>query len=246
MNDNHVPASRGDLGLPSKWSVIMFWLTASSSFFPPHAARDQVNKPKHPEIPKLEKYGGQGSPEFWINFPFNSLPSKPETKINTGILRSRIEAVKHKLLRSEIRRAEKCIQYLESGRPAFQKGPIGSCWVKNLKQSLELGTAVSGTIASWITKKYVAGPFTSPPLPNLRMNSILAVPQPNKTRICINVSLPESRSFNDNIEKSNLEKIRMASARQFGHMLMEAGRNSTMAQPDIVDAYKNIPACTQD
>jgi hypothetical protein len=63
----------------------------------------------------------------------------------------------------------------------------------------------------------------------------------NKTRICINVSLPEGRSFNDNIEKSSLEKIRMASARQFGQMLIEAGRNSTMAKPDIVDAYIGVP-----
>jgi hypothetical protein len=119
------------MGLPSRWSVIMFWLTASSSFNPLHAARDQINKLKHPEIPKLDKYGGQGSPEFWNNFPFNGLPAKPETKVKTDILKSRIEAVKHKLLRSEIRRAENCIQYLESGGPAFQKGPIGPCWVKN-------------------------------------------------------------------------------------------------------------------
>jgi hypothetical protein len=239
-------ASRRDMGLPSSWSVIMFWLTASSSFTPLQTAGVKNNKLKHPEIPKLEKYGGQGSTEFWSKFPFNNLPSKPETKIRTDVLKSKIEEVKHKLLRSEIRRAEKCIQYLESGGPAFQKGPIGPCWVKNSKQSLELGQAVSDTIASWVTKQYVAGPFTYPPLPNIRVNSILAVPQPDKTRICINVSLPEGRSFNDNIEKSSLEKVKMASARQFGQMLMESGRNSLMAKPDIVDAYKNIPARTQD
>jgi hypothetical protein len=38
----------------------------------------------------------------------------------------------------------------------------------------------------------------------------------------------------------------MSSARQFGHMVLEAGRNSIMAKPDIVDAYKNIPARLED
>jgi hypothetical protein len=118
--------------------------------------------------------------------------------------------------------------------------------VKNSKQALEYGAAVTDTISTWITKKFVAGPFDTPPLHHCRVNSILAVPQPSKARVCINVSLPERRSFNDNIEKMDLEKIRMSSARIYAHMIIEAGKGCIMAKSDIVYAYKNIPACTDD
>jgi hypothetical protein len=224
----------------------MFWLFATSSAATTQEGVRTENPPKNPDIPKLEKYGGNGSQEFWKQFPFNSIPSKPETKINTSKLRELIEENSKKLLKSELNRAARCLEYLEKGGPAFQKHPIGPCVVRNSKKPLEFGASVSDTIATWITKKFVAGPFDKPPLPQFRVNSILAVPQPNKTRICINVSQPEGRSFNDNIEKTELEKVKMSSARQFGHRVIEAGRNCIMAKPDIVDAYKNIPARLED
>jgi hypothetical protein len=37
--------------------------------------------------------------------------------------------------------------------------------VKNSKKSLEFGASVTDTIATWITKKFVAGPFDNPSLP---------------------------------------------------------------------------------
>jgi hypothetical protein len=240
------PASRADLGLPSKWSIIMFWLFATSSAAIPQEKVKEENPPKNPEIPRLKEYGGNGSQEFWSKFPRNDIPPKPETKIDTSKLKKLVEENSSKLLKAELNRANRCIEYLEIGGPAFQKDPIGPCVVKNSKKSLEFGASVSDTIATWITKKFVAGPFDKPPLPQFRVNSILAVPQPNKTRICINVSKPEGRSFNDNIEKTELEKVKMSSARQFGHRIIEAGKNCIIAKPDIVDAYKNIPARLED
>jgi hypothetical protein len=53
--------------------------------------------------------------------------------------------------------------------------------VKNSKGALIHGEEVTDTIASWITKKFMAGPFYTPPLPDFRANSILAIPQQNKT-----------------------------------------------------------------
>jgi hypothetical protein len=224
----------------------MFWLFASSPTAPTSEPTRKEGPLKNPNIPRLDTYGGQGSTEFWKQFPFNDIPSRPETKIITANLRKVILEKSRKLLKSELDRAMRCLEYLEIGGPAFQKEPIGPCIVRNSKKSLELGASVTDTIASWVTKKSVAGPFTNPPLAKFRVNSILAVPQPTKTRICINVSQPEGRSFNDNIEKTELERVRMSSARQFGHMVLEAGRNSIMAKPDIVDAYKNIPARLED
>jgi hypothetical protein len=129
-----IPASREDLGLPSKWSVVMFWLFASS---PATATTEPIRTEgllKNPNIPELVKYGGQGSPEFWKQFPFNGLPTRPETKIITANLRTIKLENSTKLLKSELDRAMRSLEYLEIGGPTFQKGPIGSCIVKKFKK----------------------------------------------------------------------------------------------------------------
>jgi hypothetical protein len=129
-----------------------------------------------------------------------------------------------------------------NGAPAFQSRPLGPCVIKNSQNSITHGESVTNTIANWVSKKFVAGPFRCPPLENFRANAILAIPQTNKTRVCINVSQPSGKSFNDNINSFDLEKVKMSSARNFGYSIIEAGPKCVMAKPDIVDAYKNVPA----
>ncbi len=149
--------------------------------------------------------------------------TQPRNKNRYQALKAILEDRKTSLLKSEQKRAEKCINYLEMGGPAFQIKPLGSCPVKNSKAAIQHGEEVTDTIAAWITKKFVAGPFDTPPLPNFRANSILAIPQTNKTRICINVSLPEGRSLNDNVDNLALEKISMSSAKNFGYSMVSCG-----------------------
>jgi hypothetical protein len=239
-------ATRADLGLPSKWSQIMFWIFSTSSLVSPVSVLQSQKSLKFTEIPTLPKYGGCGSETFWEKLPYNGLPTKPETRVDHVKLRSVVKEKIPLLLKSEITRAEKCLEYLQDGGPSFQMEKLGACCVKNSKQAIEHGAAVTDTIASWVQKKFVAGPFLNPPLPNFRANSILAVPQPNKVRICLNISLPENRSFNDNIDIHKMEKIKMSSARLVGHSILEAGKNCTIAKTDIVDAYKNVPAKIED
>jgi hypothetical protein len=121
------------------------------------------------------------------------------------------------------------------------KKDLGPCFVKNSKAAITHGAAVTDAIASWIQKGFVAGPFCAPPTEKFRANSILAIPQPDKVRICINVSLPEGNSLNENIDKPKLEKIQMSSARLFGFSILEAGVNCDMWKFDFEDAYKNVP-----
>jgi hypothetical protein len=45
-----------------------------------------------------------------------------------------------------------------------------------------------------------------PTTKKFRSKSILAVAQPGKVRICLNVSLPKGNSLNENIDKNKLEK----------------------------------------
>jgi hypothetical protein len=135
---------------------------------------------------------------------------------------------------------------LSSGAPAFQSACIPECTVPNSKIAFTHGSSVTDTIALWVGKKFVAGPFPTPPLLNFRANSILAVPQASKTRICINVSLSKGKSFNDNVKKLDLERVKMSSARLFGYSVIEARENCSIAKHDIVDAYKNVPEKISD
>ncbi len=171
------------MGLPQDWHQVMTWLTAPTSENleqPEKVEKAKKFCKKFPEIPTLETYGLSASKEFWANFPSNPLPSKPETRIDIEALKTIVESCSPSLLKSEQKRAKKCIEYLETGGPAFQKRPLGSCHVKNSKAATQHGEEVTDTIAVWITKKFVAGPFDTPPLPNFRANSILAIPQTNK------------------------------------------------------------------
>jgi hypothetical protein len=100
---------------------------------------------------------------FWSSFPSAPLPEKVTSRIATLKLRACVEKVKKDLTQSELARAEKCLDYLSNGAPSFQKSPLGPCLVKNLTAALKFGPEVTDSIASWIKKGFVAGPFISPP-----------------------------------------------------------------------------------
>jgi hypothetical protein len=85
-----------------------------------------------------------------------------------------------------------------------------------------------------------------PPLNNFRANSILAIPQPDKVRICINVSLPKDSNLKDNVKKFELEKVEMTSAKLFSFTILECGIGSKMWKFDFQDAYKNVPVPLSD
>lgn len=163
------------------------------------------------------------------------------SRANPDILEEKLKDSSPLLLDSEIARAKKCIESLRYGAPTFLRNSLTACCVKNSSAALNHGPEVTDAIASWINKGFVAGPFLSPPTANFRANSILAVPQPGKVRICLNVSLPKGNSLNENIAKTHLEKVKMSSAKLFSFSILEAGRNCNMWKFDFEDAYKNIP-----
>jgi len=123
---------------------------------------------------------------------------------------------------------------------------LGSCHVVNSKKMTSNGRAVTDNIATWIVKKYAAGPFNSPPCSLFRTNQLLAVVQPSKVRPVLNVSLPKDDSFNSNIVKSDLEKVKMSSASEFATALNKSGRGAVMSKFDLVAAYKQVPCKIED
>jgi hypothetical protein len=93
-----------------------------------------------------------------------------------------------------------------------------------------------------VEKDFVAGPFDTPPLKNFRVNRLLAIEQPSKIRPVLNLSAPVGASFNDNINENLLEKVEMATEKQFGYLLKECGAGARFSKFDTKDAYKCIPA----
>jgi hypothetical protein len=75
---------------------------------------------------------------------------------------------------------------------------------------------------------------------------MMAVEQKNKIRIIMNLSAPKGASYNDAISELSLEKVCMSAARLFGYSVMDCGTGAKMFKFNMVDAYKTIPATTDD
>ena len=77
----------------------------------------------------------------------------------------------------------------------------------NAKASYTYGSLVTDSVATWLKKGFICGPFDNPPFSKFRSNCLMAVDQHEKIRLVLNVSLPEDLSFNSNICKEKLEKV---------------------------------------
>jgi hypothetical protein len=58
----------------------------------------------------------------------------------------------------------------------------------------------------------------------------------------LNVSEPNGKSFNDNVDTNSVEKVFMDSARSFSYKVLRAGKSARLDKTDVKDAFKNIPA----
>jgi len=201
---------------------------------------------KNPEIPILENYTSSGNKEFWDSFPVNLNICDIESRINVKNLEAWINRLEQKLTASQKARAQKTVNFLKKGAPAYQKSNLPSCFEKNGSSALKHGAYVTDNIASWVKKGYACGPFDTPPFKKFRVNPIIAIPQDGKVRVVLNVSKPDGKSFNDNIADNRLEKVHMSSARQFGYILKSCGKNAKFSKSDLNDAYKLIPALIEE
>jgi hypothetical protein len=59
------------------------------------------------------------------------MPAEPSCNVNIKLLAEKLNAVKGKLLFTEVERAKRCITYLTVGAPAFQIQTLPACYVPN-------------------------------------------------------------------------------------------------------------------
>jgi hypothetical protein len=233
-------------GIPQSWGRIQKWFDKSSTIFFPTQAPPQVFSKKCPEVPSLTNYNLPPPVSFWSSFPHRALPSQPVTPLDVTSLSKIISEVEHILQPHQVKRAGVLLYELEHGVTVPFSHQLQSISVKNTPSVYEFGVNFTDTVATWVKKGFVAGPFSFEPMQIYRLNSMIAVDQKTKIRIVMNLSGPKGDSFNDAIDTVNLEKVNMSSARNFGYSVVDCGPGSRMWKYDQTDAYKNLPARTDD
>jgi hypothetical protein len=233
-------ASRSGMGVPDDWLRIVKWLYNEPTLkF--EAIPKSTNKVLCPELPVLSDYFKKIPDSYWEEFPKNELPKAPFSDISAEKLNDEISKRSAILTESEISRAKATVDNLKYGASSFQKSDLPPCFEKNAPGIESFGKEVSDTIASWLKKKFAAGPFDEPPVKNFRVNPLIAIQQNGKVRPVLNMSEPKGNSFNENVDTTKLEKVFMSSSKQFSKSLFDAGKNAKFSKFDFVDAYKNVP-----
>jgi len=197
---------------------------------------------KFPQLPVLDDYDAPAPAEFWKTFPFNPLPAGPSTAVRADKLKILIKRYGGSWSQSKRRVAARAVKNLLKGaKPAMAKDlpPLDAT---NAGTAILNGREVTDTIADWIQKGFVAGPFDEPPLKNFRCNPIMAVIQPSKIRPVLNMSAPKGASYNEALNEAHIPKLSMATARDFSYSAAAAGKGARMSKLDLKDAYKNIPS----
>ena len=161
-------------------------------------------------------------------------------------LETSVKRVDKKLTINQKKKAREKIRNLKIGAPSYQLSQLKGSMMKNANSASTHGAMFTETLENWIQEGFVAGPFLSPPLPEFRANSLMAIEQKDQVRPVLNMSYPEGSSFNDNLDVDVLPKVKMSSARQFGQSVLRAGKGALMSKMDMRDAYKHVPAKVED
>jgi hypothetical protein len=123
----------------------------------------------------------------------------------------------------------------------LKKGVTVKNVCKNGKSAFKNGRIITDTLAMWIKKGYVIGPYTMPPFKDINISPLMATVQKTKIRPILNLSSPEGTSLNDAVNKLAIRKLTMSSAKKFSQTLLHMGKNAKFAKSDLVDAYKLVP-----
>ena len=182
------------------------WLNPETEVFFPPPPTLKISEKKCPAVPVLHSYRLPPPPAFWKNFPSHRLPSHPSSVINVQRLRAIIQGHRSNLSMDQSFRADRVLTDLKSGSVVPFTSILPAARIPNTPSVQEHGEEFTDTLAWWLKKGYVAGPFGAPPLPGFRTNAMMAVVQKNKTRIIMDLSAPKGSSYNDAIHELALEK----------------------------------------
>ena len=99
-----------------------------------------------------------------------------------------------------------------------------------------------------LAKGRVAGPFSTPPLPNLHVSRFGVIPkkhQPNKWRLILDLSHPEGHSVNDGVPRDPFS-VQYMKVDDIIAGIMSFGRGALLAKFDVESAYRIVPVHPDD
>ena len=170
----------------------------------------------------------------------NSVPSV-STPINVVVLERELSQHPDRIFVSNI------INSLRYGTHVGYTGPQKPRVSRNLISAIQHPEVVSGNLRKELGLDRVAGPFNSPPLPNLQCHPVGVVPKKHSSewRTIYHLSYPEGDSINDHIPKDpyTLQYVRVDDAI---HILQSLGPGSFMAKTDLKSAFRLIPIHPDD
>ena len=135
------------------------------------------------------------------------------------------------------------LQGIQNGfKLGFQSSGHLKAAKKNKQSAFMHANVVDEYLANEVMLGRVAGPFPSPPLPNLHISSFGVIPkkgQPGKWRLIVDLSSPGGSSVNDGIDPQEftLQYIRLD---EVIRMVSRYGPGALMAKFDVEAAYRNI------
>ena len=241
-----IEVSRIELGLPMNWQETANTLNRKPIESKHYIPKSSLFKKKCPEIQKLDSYDQTPPPNFWKTFPKHKNLTDISTPVNVKKLKKLVEQCKDKWSIHEQKIAEKTLKNLSQGTTSKFREKPNKIDSKNSQSAIFYGELITDSIAYWLKKKFIAGPFSTPPFENTCCSPLMANKQKNKIRPILNLSSPEGGSVNDLMEDFKFRKLEMSSAQKFGQTLLLAGKNATFAKTDLQDAYKLLPCSFEE
>ena len=118
---------------------------------------------------------------------------------------------------------------------------------KNLKSAISNPVMVMKKIMKEVELGRIAGPFVSPPLPNLRVSPIGLIPKSsgNAFRLIQHLSWPSGNSVNDWIADDDCI-VKYTSFDEAVQRIALSGHSTLMAKADIKSAFRLLPIRLQD
>ena len=117
----------------------------------------------------------------------------------------------------------------------------------NLKSAQEQPHVVTAKLEKELEAGRIAGPFSSPPFPNLRCSPLGIVPKkdPSEFRLIHHLSYPKGSSVNDYIPEE-FSSVHYASISDAISVIKKLGAGCFMAKTDIKSAFRIIPVHPKD
>ena len=97
-----------------------------------------------------------------------------------------------------------------------------------------VGEQLADVFCTMLKEGHLAGPFPKSPLFFSRFNKMFPLVQPNKVRPIIDLSYPTGTSYNDQIPKHTLRKVKMASAPVIGELIRRAKGSAILSKYDHI------------